>query len=176
MCLEPRQKGIGNVKHLETVAQAAADRYDGLPDDAQAPLRARGTPRHLPKTTVPAHSGRPGHTPPVASRALAALQAVTAPRDSEGGPRADLSSDASTLSVAGGRTSARRTMTLPHVGQARPLTPNTRHNSTLHGVHLELPVPAFVNRIPTPSGATLRFGGIGRTARCHRCRDASTPP
>jgi len=35
------------------------------------------------------------------SRAQTALQAVTAPAPSGGGPRADLSSDASTLSVAG---------------------------------------------------------------------------
>ncbi len=141
-----------------------------------APAAPRGTPRHPPKTTVPEHSGRPGRTPPVPSRALAAFQAVPALCARDGGPRADLSSDASTLSVAGGRTSARRTMTLPHVGQARPLTPNTRHNSTLQGVHLEIAVPDFVSRTPTPAGATLRFGGRGRTARCHRCRDASTPP
>ena len=109
-------------------------------------------------------------------RARAALQTVTAPSDPEGGPRADLSSDASTLSVAGGRTSARKTITLPHAEHAMPMTPKTRHNSTLHGVHRELPVPAFVNRTPTPDGATLRFGGRRRTARCHRCRDAKTPP
>jgi hypothetical protein len=41
------------------------------------------------------------------SRALAAFQAVPALCARDGGPRADLSSDASTLSVAGGRTSAR---------------------------------------------------------------------
>jgi hypothetical protein len=51
-----------------------------------------------------------------------------------------------------------------------------RQNCTLRGVHLELPVPDFVSRTPTPAGATLRFGGRGRTARCHRCCDASTPP
>ncbi len=54
--------GIGNFKNLVTVAQSAADRNDGLPDDAQAPLCARGIPPHPPKTTVPEHSGRPGRT------------------------------------------------------------------------------------------------------------------
>jgi hypothetical protein len=67
-------------------------------------------------------------------------------------------------------------MTWPHFGQARALTPNTRHDSALQGVHRDVPVPAFVNRTPTPAGATLRFGGRGRTARRHRCRDASTAP
>jgi hypothetical protein len=57
-----------------------------------------------------------------------------------------------------------------------PTTPKTRHNSKLQGVHRELPLPTFVNRTPTPAGATLVFGGRGRTARCHRCRDVRTPP
>jgi hypothetical protein len=39
-----------------------------------------------------------------------------------------------------------------------------------------VPVPDFVSRTPTPAGRTRRFGGGGRTARCHRCREASTPP
>jgi hypothetical protein len=55
-------EGIGNIKHPESLAPAATDRNDGLPDYAQAPLRARGTPRHTSITTVPGCQARPGHT------------------------------------------------------------------------------------------------------------------
>lgn len=76
----------------------------------------------------------------------------------------------------GRRTSASGTLIVPHVGEARPSTGNTRHNSPLYGVGREVPVPAFVSRTPTPAGARLRFGGRGRIAPCHRSRDADTPP
>ena len=49
---------------------APADRNDGLPDYAQAPLRARGTPRHPSKTTVPGCRARPGHTSGSGERGL----------------------------------------------------------------------------------------------------------
>jgi hypothetical protein len=51
--------------------------------------------------------------------------------------RADRASDASTVSVAGGRTSARSLIIRqrrPHVGHATALTPKTLHNNTLRGV------------------------------------------
>ena len=169
-------KGIGSIKHPESLLQAPSDRNAALARLRSGPLRPVRAPCRPPKTTVLADRAHRGHTPPVPSRARAALQVLVAVSAPAGGPRADRSSDASTLSVAGGRTSARRTMTLPHVGQARPLTPNTRHNSTLHGVHREVPERAFVSRSPTPGGGAARFGGRGRTTRCHRCRDASTPP
>jgi hypothetical protein len=70
----------------------------------------------------------------------------------------------------GGRTTARSAITLPHVGHATPSTLKTRHNSTLHGVQREVPMPAFVCRSPTPGGGAGRLRGRGRTARCHRCQ------
>ena len=63
-------RGLGNIKHPESPPQAATDRHGGLPDYAQAPLRARGTPRHTAKTTVPGCRARPGHTSGSGERGL----------------------------------------------------------------------------------------------------------
>ena len=159
-------RGLGNIKPPECLPQAPPDRNS-------APARPRPSPLRPLTTTVPADRAVPGHTSPFPSRVRAALQALVALSAPAGGPRADRPSDASTLSVAGGRTSARKTITLPHAEHAVPMTPKTRHSSTLHGVHRELPRPAFVHRVPPPAGATFRFRGRGRTARCHpmaRCQ------
>ena len=117
------REGIGSIKHPESLLQAPSERNAALARLRSGPLRPVRAPCRPPKTTVLADRAHRGHTPPVPSRARAALQVLVAVSAPAGGPRADRSSDASTLSVAGGRTSARRTMTLPHVGQARPLTP-----------------------------------------------------
>jgi hypothetical protein len=167
---------IGNISHPQSLPQAPSVRHSAPARPRSGPLRPVRALRRPAKTTVLADRARAGHTSPFPSRARAALQALAALSTPEGGARADRSSDARTLSVAGGRTSARRTIPLAHVGHATPLPPKTRYNSTLHGVQRELPAPAFVSRSPTPSGGAARFGGRGRTARCQRCRDASTPP
>jgi hypothetical protein len=95
-----------------------------------SPTTHKPRPASTPKTTVPADSARPGHASAAPSRARAALQDLVALSAPGADTRADRSGDASTLSVASGRTSARGTMTSPHGGQAWLLTWNTPHNCT----------------------------------------------
>jgi len=124
---------------------SSATRPRGTPRHLAAP---RGTPRHTSKTTVPARSSRPGHTSPVPSRVLTALQALTAPSDPEGGPLADRSSDASTVSVVGPPARA------PHLGAQHHDLAARRANQT---VEFERPSQQHApRRPPRASGAGLR--------------------
>ena len=75
-----------------------------------------------------------------------------------GGPRADRPSDANTRSVAGGSTTVRSTIASPHFGQAKPFTPNTRHNSALQDRQ-----------------RARTCGTFGQTRAPTRTRDANTP-
>lgn len=133
-----------------------------------------------PKGMVLADRARPTPTSLFPSRVCAQLQALAAHSAPEGGPRTDRSSDARTSSVTGGRTSARRTITSPQVEHAMPVTPNTRHNSTRHGVQRELPLRAFVNRRPparpaAPAGGAAPPGVTVGTTPARRFRALGSP-
>lgn len=169
---------IGTMRHLGSLpgSPRSANRPGRAPTPPSA--EALGPCARRAKTTVFGHRRRPTHTSPGPARASVAVQPQSSPSAPGGGPRADRSSDASTLSVAGGRTTARSAITLPQVGHATPWTSKTRHNSTLHGVQREFLKPAFVSRSPTPrrrgrhrSQQTAQHGG----APDRRLRLAATP-
>ena len=78
------------------------------------------------------------------------------------------------LTACGRCCTARVPTTRPRRPHQRSATARCSTGWVVPGEPRDWPRGAFMSRMRTPVGAGRRRGGRGRTARCHRCRDANS--